>query len=61
MFAVVVHEHVLADAEQGGRVDLQGCRYRHLESSHVPWISSILQAVLVALQEEFQLKPEHSE
>jgi hypothetical protein len=28
----------------------------NLESAHVPWIASILQAVLVALQEEFQEK-----
>lgn len=30
----------------------------HLKPSHVPWIAGILQAVLVALEEEFKEKSE---
>ena len=57
VLAVVVHEHVLADAQQGGGVHLQATRDRHLEPPHVTRVTSILQAVLVALQEKLQLKP----
>ena len=32
VLAVVVHEHVLADAEQGGRVHLEGRGHCHLEA-----------------------------
>ena len=59
VLAVVVHEHVLADAQQGGGVHLQATRDRHLEPPHVTRVTSILQAVLVALQEKLQLKPEN--
>ena len=58
VLAVVVHEHVLADAQQGGGVHLQPTRHRHLEPPHVTGVTSILQAVLVTLQEKLQLKPE---
>ena len=29
----------------------------HLESTHVSWIASILQTILVTLQEEFEKEP----
>ena len=32
VLAVVVHEHVLADAQQGGRVHLEGRGHCHLEA-----------------------------
>ena len=57
VLAVVVHEHVLTDAQEAGGVHLQGSRDGHLEPSHVTRIACIFQAVLVALQEELQLKP----
>ena len=57
VLAVVVDEHVLAEAEQGAGVHMQPSGHGHLEATHVPGIASILQAVLIALQKEFQLKP----
>ena len=57
MLAVVVHEHVLGDAEQRGGVHLERRGDRHLEAPHVPRVARILQAVLVALQEELELEP----
>ena len=32
VLAVVVHEHVLADAQKGGRVHLEGRGHCHLEA-----------------------------
>ena len=32
VLAVVVHEHVLADAQQGGRVHLEGRGHCHLKA-----------------------------
>ena len=58
MLAVVVDEHVLAEAEQAGGVHVQGGRHRHLEPPHVPGVAGIFKAILIALQEELQLEPE---
>jgi len=33
---------------------VQRKRKHYLESAHVPWVSCILQAVLITLEEEFQ-------
>ena len=57
MLAVVVDEHVLAEAEQGGGVHVEGGGDGDLEPSHVARISSIFQTVLIALEEEFELEP----
>lgn len=32
--------------------------YGDLEASHVPWVSGVFEAVLIALEEEFELVPE---
>ena len=61
VFAVVVHEHVLAEAEQAGRVHAEGGGHRDLEPPHVPRVARIFKAILIALQEEFQLEPEQFE
>ena len=58
VLAVVVDEHVLADAEEGVGVHEEGGGDGHLEPAHVPGIARILQTVLVTLQEELQLEPE---
>ena len=57
VLAVVVDEHVLAEAEQAGGVHVQGRRHGHLEPAHVPRVAGILKAILIALQEELQLEP----
>ena len=57
VLAVVVDEHVLAEAEQGAGVHMQSCGHGHLEAAHVSGIAGILEAVLIALQKEFQLEP----
>ena len=61
MLAVVVHEHVLAEAEQAGGVHVEGGGHRHLEPPHVSRVARIFKAILIALQEEFQLEPEQFE
>ena len=61
VFAVVVHEHVLAEAEQAGGVHVEGGGHRDLEPAHVPGVAGIFKAILIALQEEFQLEPEQFE
>ena len=61
VLAVVVDEHVLAEAEQAGRVHVQGGRHRDLEPAHVPRVAGIFKAILIALQEELQLEPERNE
>ena len=58
VLGVVVDEHVLAEAEQAGGVHVQGRRHGHLEPAHVPRVAGILKAILIALEEEFQLEPE---
>jgi recombinational DNA repair protein (RecF pathway) len=58
VLAVVVDKHILADAEEGVGVHHEGGGHGHLEAAHVPRVARILQAVLVALQEELQLEPE---
>ena len=61
VLAVVVDEHVLAEAEQAGGVHVQGAGNRDLEPSHVPRVAGIFKAILIALQEELQLEPERNE
>ena len=58
VLAVVVDEHVLAEAEQAGGVHVQGAGHRDLEPSHVPGVARIFKAILIALQEELQLESE---
>ena len=58
VFAVVMHEHVLAEAEQTGGVHVQGGGDGDLEPPHVTGIAGILKAILIALQKELQLEPE---
>ena len=60
VLAVVVDEHVLAEAEQGAGVHVESGGDGHLEASHVPGVAGILEAVLIALQKEFQLEPANS-
>ena len=55
VLGVVVDEHVLADAEEGGGVHHQGRAHGHLEPPHVPRVPRVLQTVLVAFQEKLQL------
>ena len=57
VLTVVVDEHVLAEAEQRAGVHMQPGGDGHLEASHVPGVAGILEAVLIALQKEFQLEP----
>ncbi len=60
VLGVVVDEHVLGDADNGaGRLveAVQGGD-GHLEAPHVARVARVLQAVLVALQEELELVPE---
>ena len=58
VLAVVVHEHVLAEAEQAGGVHVERGRHRDLEPPHVPRVAGIFKAILIALEEELQLEPE---
>ena len=57
VFAVVVDEHVLTEAEQRRGVHVEARRHGHLEPPHVAWISRIFQAILVTLEEKFKLEP----
>ena len=57
VLGVVVDEHVLADAEEGGGVHHQGGAHGHLEPPHVPRVPRVLQTVLVAFQEKLQKEP----
>ena len=57
VLGVVVHEHVLGEGERVAVVQAVGRGHRHLEAPHVARVAGVLQAVLVALQEELQLKP----
>ena len=41
VLAVVVHEHVLADAKEGGGVHVEATGDRHLEPSHVARVAGI--------------------
>jgi hypothetical protein len=50
---VVVHEHVLGDGEQR-TVHADLCADDHLEAAHVARVARVLQAILIAFQEEFQ-------
>ena len=54
VLGVVVDEHVLGEGERVRLVQVVGRRHRHLEAPHVPRVARILQAVLVALQEELE-------
>ena len=58
---VVVHEHVLGGDDGVALVQVEGGRHRHLEAPHVPRVARILQAVLVALQEELEGVAEREE
>ena len=58
VLAVVVHEHVLAETQEGRGVHVKARGNGNLKSSHVTWVSGIFQTVLIALQEELQLEPE---
>ena len=51
-------EHVLRDAEDGDGVQVGRGGDGNLEPAHVPRVARIFQTVLVAFEEEFQLKPE---
>lgn len=53
VFGVVVHEHVVRGRQHCVHVDRDGLADRHLESTHVARVSRVLQAVLVAFEEEF--------
>ena len=55
---VVVDEHVLGGDERLVGVEVEGGRDGHLEAPHVPRVAGVLQAVLVALQEELQIVAE---
>ena len=53
VFTVVMHEHVLAEAEQARGVHVQGGGHGDLEPPHVTGVAGILKAILIALQKEF--------
>ena len=57
VLGVVVDEHVLREAEQGGGVHHEPGRDGDLEPPHVPGISRILEAILIALEEKLELEP----
>ena len=54
VLGVVVHEHVLGEGERVAVVQAVGRGHRHLEAPHVARVAGVLQAVLVALQEELE-------
>ena len=59
MFGIVVHKHVLRDTGHASFLQTQKlCGDGDLESAHIPRIAGIFQAILVTLEEEFELKPE---
>ena len=57
VLAVVVHEHVLGEAEQAAGVHVELGGHGDLEAPHVPRVAGILKAILIALEEKFQLEP----
>ena len=59
MFWIVMDEHVFRDAWNSSFLQTQKLsRDGNLESPHVARITRIFQAILVTLEEEFELKPE---
>ncbi len=55
---VVVHEHPVRGGEPGRPgLHLRGRGHGHLEPAHLPRVSRIFEAVLIALQEELQVVP----
>lgn len=56
VFWVVVDKHVIRKGEQS-RVKLGASSDCNLESPHVSRVASVLQAILVTLQEAFQVVP----
>lgn len=56
VFGVVVDKHVFRDNMDAAIIEGRNRRgNRDLKTPHVPWIACIFQAILIALQEEFEL------
>ena len=57
VLGVVVDEHVLREAEQRAGVHHEPGGDGDLEPPHVPGVSRILEAILIALEEKLELEP----
>ena len=57
VLGVVVDEHVLGEGADGAAGEGGRHADRDLEAAHVARVAGVLQAVLVALQEELELEP----
>ena len=59
VLGVVVDEHVLREAEQGGGVHHEARGHGDLEPPHVPGVARILETILITLEEKLELEPEN--
>ena len=56
MFGVVVDKHIIRKGKQS-RIKLGASSDCNLESPHVSWVASVLQTILITLEEAFQVVP----
>lgn len=62
MFGIIVNKHVFRGRVHGqGVVEVHCDRGRDLESTHIPGVSCVLEAILVTFEEKFELISEKNE